>query len=104
MTESIVILSEKGLEQSISPSGPSKKRETDRKTHPEMERERREERSMRANRDRMRESIELVPVTSAPVGTTIKLPLDRPRTIQYMFTQCIIFKGTNKYVCVCSCE
>lgn len=39
MTESIVILSEKGLEQSISPSGPSKKRETDRKTHPEMERE-----------------------------------------------------------------
>lgn len=56
---------------------------------------------MRANRDRMRESIELVPVTSAPVGTTIKLPLDRPRTIQYMFTQCIIFKGTNKYVCVC---
>lgn len=26
MTESIVILSEKGLEQSISPSGPSKKK------------------------------------------------------------------------------
>lgn len=41
MTQSIVILSEKGLERSISPSGRGKKKgETDGKTATEMERKR----------------------------------------------------------------
>lgn len=35
----------------------------------------------REQTDRMRESIEQVPVTSAPVGTTIRIPLHQPRTI-----------------------
>ncbi|KAL7370855.1 hypothetical protein ABVT39_012995 [Epinephelus coioides] len=81
MTRSIVIRSEKGLERSISPSG-QKMGETGRKAGTETERER-EGATQRGSkqRERMRESIEQVPATSAPVGTTIKLPLDQPHTI-----------------------
>lgn len=79
MTWCIAIPSEKGLERSSSPSGRSKKRALERNTYKEVKREREPERRSK-RRERMRESIEQVPATSAPVGTTIKLPLDQPHT------------------------
>lgn len=73
MTQSIVILSEKGLEWSIPPSGRGRgEKWGERGKATQGWREQRSE-----GAKRMRASIERVPATSAPVGTTIKLPQDR---------------------------